>query len=541
MGAIHSLLQQACDHERFRDSCRAMLTRRILASWNSNDLWSCYRSYKELELPDKVSYEEIVGILGLRDSQLFQLWEIFSIPTPIGDLVTKLEFFTALALFSGASLDDKMRFLLAIFDTSDRGILSLTDLLLLITTTLTMIGKTTGMPFKPKMVKATFIESLRNDTAIGRWYQTMPQDQKWTQKFIGLFELEDFFSPLYATYDDMPISAHPAALDPSKRRPSPKKVKKKVDLLLLKKMEPVVTECEPEPQEEVVAVEAQIPDIVEDANQEEFQEERWTPLCFMIDAVVPKSAAKYHKAIAGALGANMNRVEIHHFAPPFMYFAVGGPTNKTDGRSCDQLAFIVHAQLQSHHSYLRATLPTAKLALNPIAENERSFTLAAANQLEERINSLEHALTAQKQANASKEDMLTTLNQRLAVHERARAVPPIHLPPPAFPDPIVETPSTFGGGIKDDRNFRTLDDDPRRVPTQMPFRITSSTPPMSTPALYLPSPGFPAKKTPSDRSVEGSWAGTTPSVRSLRVYDSNTSYGEQYAIDEAISDILTAL
>lgn len=443
------MLQKACDPETFRNSSRALLARKILASWNSNDLWSCFRAYKEANLPENATDEDIVEILGLRDSQLLQLWEIFSVPTAIGDVVPRRELFTALAVFCGARFDDKIRFLLSVFDKSERGLLSCEDLLQLVTVTLQMIGKATGVVYKPKVVKEALIACFVPETPIGAMYLKTAADQRWTLNFIGLHELEVFCTPVMVKYEDMPIASHPSAKEPTKRQASPKKARKV-------EFQPVVQETRQEsaPSEETedkrqeqeqgqeTAAETQKAEVVREAETDVCVDERWVPLCLTMENLVPKHAEKYQKALANALGTSLQRVAIHHIAPPFMYMAVGGPSGRGDKRTGESLAFLIHAQLQSKHSYIRSALPTAKLALNPTQEELDPESM---QKLEERIQFLESTLSEQTQVSTDKESMIAELKEKLALHERSHAVPRIMLPPPAFPSPIVATQSTFSG------------------------------------------------------------------------------------------------
>jgi len=432
MGATYSLVAKACDPEVFRKSSRAILARRILASWNSNDLWSCYRAVKEAELSDAmITEDEVGGILGLRDAQFVQLWEIFSVPTPKGNVVPKKELFTALALFCGARCDDKIRFLLTVFDNSQLGLLSLTELHQMISMAISILGKASGVITKAKQCKEALLNSLTNDTAVGRGYQSSAESA-WSTPYIGLMELEEFFRPLIDNYEELPIASHPTAQEASKRSPSLSPKKKKIDMFMeeevvdenmKKKMKEEETVVVSPP---VIPVTPTLPAVSED----------WAPLCLSMDGILPNKAKNYHKLLVAALGTQPERVAIHHISPPFMYFTVGGP--KSDSRSSENLAFLLHSQLASPFSYLRKQLPSAKLALKPFHEND--------SDLEQRIAELEKTLNEQTTRAAEEEAVararISELHTALASYERTHAVPPIAIPPPAFASPVVFTRST---------------------------------------------------------------------------------------------------
>jgi len=478
-GAVLKLLEHTCDDRQFRKSSNAILARKVMASYNSNELWSCVRSLRDAGLtePDEatqklkeaaqgnaspksggdtsasstalvVSYEDFFPHAGLQEYQLLQLWDVFSRPTKEGDVCLLNEILTAMAVFCGARLDEKTRFLLCVFDGSHRGLLNVQEILQLVNNVLTVVAKAVGVGMKPKLVKESFIDSLTEDTAIGRTFAITPEDTRWAKRFISLEEMEGFTKPLQKIYESLPFASHPAAKEmrrpPTAQKRTPhgqtktgffKKIEDDADGEKQKPKEKQPDVKEPsvvEQPEEVTEKEPFLKATKDEGIQWEKVEHKWVPLCVTMDISQMRNIRRFQMVVSGALGAALQRVHVIQVdtqhqcigenkdseGVALIFFAVGGPMNINDTRTANELAVLLCHQISLPHSYLHSSLPSIKLAYNPM-QSAKDSALALLEErheaLEKYIRDLEKLVHTVSQQDGAKSEQVRELEDQVSM------------------------------------------------------------------------------------------------------------------------------
>ncbi|KAF4669592.1 hypothetical protein FOL46_001328 [Perkinsus olseni] len=209
------------DEEKWKGSQRATTLHRIFRRLSSGDLWAIYRRYRrqELQLPglDQEQTREVLGpSLGV--GPFLFIWDIFSIAN---SHVDPTELLCMASIFSGSELSEKGRFLLAVFDTSGRGMLTPKSLCMMGRLVIEILGKCVPLCSSGKSVYA----ALRKDVAsILPGYSealAVASDQRGnaaaaailfeTEEMIGQMELTLLLAPIKPAYDALPLSDTSAA------------------------------------------------------------------------------------------------------------------------------------------------------------------------------------------------------------------------------------------------------------------------------------------------------------------------------------------
>ncbi|KAF4729979.1 hypothetical protein FOZ62_023117 [Perkinsus olseni] len=208
------------DEEKWKGSQRATTLHRIFRRFSSGDLWAIYRRYRrqELQLPglDQEQTREVLGpSLGV--GPFLFIWDIFSIAN---SHVDPTELLCMASIFSGSELSEKGRFLLAVFDTSGRGMLTPKSLCMMGRLVIEILGKCVPLCSSGKSVYA----ALRKDVAsILPGYSealAVASDHRGsaaaavlfeTEEMIGQMELTLLLAPIKPAYDALPLSDTSAA------------------------------------------------------------------------------------------------------------------------------------------------------------------------------------------------------------------------------------------------------------------------------------------------------------------------------------------
>lgn len=123
--ALCRKLEDVLDRDKLENSTLAPGFRKVFRSWNSTDLWTALRRYWN-EYPkhdDWLSYADVQHILVLAEPEAVFLWDTFA--NQGIDMMSRNEMFAAICMFCGSNCNEKARFLLTLFDTGGRGLLSI--------------------------------------------------------------------------------------------------------------------------------------------------------------------------------------------------------------------------------------------------------------------------------------------------------------------------------------------------------------------------------------------------------------------------------
>ena len=122
--ALCNKLEEVLDRDRLENSTLAPGFRKVFRSWNSTDLWTALRRYwNEYPKHDAwLNYADVQHILCLAEPETVFLWDTFA--NQGIEMMNSKEMFAAICMFCGSSMNEKGRFLLTLFDSGGRGLLS---------------------------------------------------------------------------------------------------------------------------------------------------------------------------------------------------------------------------------------------------------------------------------------------------------------------------------------------------------------------------------------------------------------------------------
>eukprot|EP00931_Biecheleriopsis_adriatica_P008208 TRINITY_DN109422_c0_g1_i1.p1 TRINITY_DN109422_c0_g1~~TRINITY_DN109422_c0_g1_i1.p1 ORF type:complete len:515 (+),score=112.25 TRINITY_DN109422_c0_g1_i1:83-1627(+) len=149
-GSFSASLSLAAPHERWNMKGRGPKLRQLFGGYRGQDVWAVQRKFKSMDDGHGfLSFEEVQDLLYFEEPGLLFIWDLFS---QQNELMNAKELLTVVCTFSSAPIEEKVRFLLAVFDASNRGLCTgkeIADMGLMV---LTVLGKCTGVNTRAKEV-----------------------------------------------------------------------------------------------------------------------------------------------------------------------------------------------------------------------------------------------------------------------------------------------------------------------------------------------------------------------------------------------------
>ncbi|KAF4671512.1 hypothetical protein FOL47_001495 [Perkinsus chesapeaki] len=212
MGQIATVLDDLSDNlHHWQGSQRATTLHRIFKRFSSGDLWAAYRRYRHIGIKThELDRDQTRTILGpsVGAGPFLFIWDVLSIAD---NHINLIELLSTACLFSGSELPEKGRFLLAVFDTSGRGMLTAKSLCLMGRMVIEVLGKCVPLCRSSKEVYA----ALRKDIAsllpaYNEILEASDQGQAIgifeTEEFVGQMELSSLLAEIAPAYHKLPLS-----------------------------------------------------------------------------------------------------------------------------------------------------------------------------------------------------------------------------------------------------------------------------------------------------------------------------------------------
>jgi Ca2+-binding EF-hand superfamily protein len=204
-------LQKVANQEAFdRKQCGPTL-RRLFGAYKNPDFWAVYRRFRAVDDGNGyVSYEELLQCVSISEHQSLFLWETFS---QQNELIYARELMTVICIFSSATLDEKGKFLQALFDGSHTGMNTAAEVASALHMVLAVLTKCSGIPVKVKEVREQ-LKSILPDL-LPTWVDALERSNGKSEeafnsaRFIGQIELEKLLPSIKATYETLPIAGPP--------------------------------------------------------------------------------------------------------------------------------------------------------------------------------------------------------------------------------------------------------------------------------------------------------------------------------------------
>jgi len=219
MGAVcSSFLQRVTNAEAFDKRQSGPTLRKFFGAYRNPDYWAVYRRFRAVDDGNGyASYEELLQCVSMTEYQSLFLWETFS---QQNELINARELMTVICVFSSATLDEKGKFLQALFDDSHTGLNTAMEIVSALHMVLAVITKCTGINVKVKEVREQ-LKSILPDL-LPTWEDALARSQGKSEvafqnaRFIGQIEMEQLLPSIKATYETLPFAgpAPPGASQP---------------------------------------------------------------------------------------------------------------------------------------------------------------------------------------------------------------------------------------------------------------------------------------------------------------------------------------
>jgi len=210
MGEGYStLLQRVAPMEAWANHQCGPTLRKLFGAYRAPDYWSCYRRFRAIDDGDGyLNYEELLQVIAMQEYNLLFLWDNFS---QQNELMPSSELMTVISVFSSATLFEKAKFLLAVFDESHTGMNTGMEIARIMFNVLSVMAKCTGERIKQREVTAqlkgilpqllpTYAEELEQKY-MGK------NDHCFTNaRIIGQIELEKLLPAIQSTYEALPVA-----------------------------------------------------------------------------------------------------------------------------------------------------------------------------------------------------------------------------------------------------------------------------------------------------------------------------------------------
>lgn len=214
MGAVSAgFLQTVANTEAFEKKQAGPTLRRLFGAYRNPDYWAVYRRFRSIDDGNGyVSYEELLQCVSLAEYQTLFVWETFS---QQNELIDARELMTVICVFSSATLDEKGKFLQALFDDSHTGLNTASEIVSALHMVLSVFTKCTSIPIKVKEVREQ-LKSILPDL-LPSWEDALERSQGKSEvaftsaRFIGQIEMDLLLPSIRATYELLPVAGPPPA------------------------------------------------------------------------------------------------------------------------------------------------------------------------------------------------------------------------------------------------------------------------------------------------------------------------------------------
>lgn len=378
-------LEEVLERDRLENSPLAPGFRKIFRKWNATDLWTALRRYWN-EFPKKpewLKYEDMQHILVLNEAEAMFLWDTYA--TQGVEMIRTTVMFMGICLYCGTNVSEKGRFLLTLFDSGGRGLVSLNELGELIFLVIETLGKPALVTVKKKPVISAyhrFIDALLDTGRSVDGFETTTKtihdckntlregENLFEDRIVGLIELRELCNYVHHTMEDSFCNAHHSAIESVKRVSPAQRITHaptrdyNEDLMHLQEAAAKKL-LEIEERKRIEAANAPVQkqeSIVSEVTlDDETVTEQWMPITLLWHLAqqdVPALRHQIHRQICKSLGCMEKRVAIHFIGQGFVHLAVGGKTSSFahDERQAVDLATQFLTQMENKKSWLRQGL-----------------------------------------------------------------------------------------------------------------------------------------------------------------------------------------
>lgn len=204
---ISAALLQTTNVPGWQQKGRGPKLRQLFGAYRSQDIWAVQRKFKSLDDGHGyLSFEEIHELLYFDEPGLLFVWDLFSHQN---ELMNIKELLTIACIFSGALLEEKARFLAAVFDTAGRGLSTGAEIADMCTVVLKCLGKCTGSMTKAKEVTPQLMAELPHLVPICAdvWNQVGEKEAFHNERVIGQLEIDRCLVPsIRDAYETLPLN-----------------------------------------------------------------------------------------------------------------------------------------------------------------------------------------------------------------------------------------------------------------------------------------------------------------------------------------------
>lgn len=210
MGSIASAFLTTATSKDWDGLGRGPTLRKIFAAYGVQDCWAVQRRFRQIDDGDGyVGYDELQQLVSAEEFNLLFLWDLFSQQNELMDIT---ELLTVVCLFSSARLEEKGKFLLAVFDRSKLGVCTGAEISQLCFVMLGIFSKCIGMPAaKIKEIAAELKTDLPDLVpAYQEAMQLVGSEATFhKERVIHHSDLEQMLQPILSAYDRLPVARPP--------------------------------------------------------------------------------------------------------------------------------------------------------------------------------------------------------------------------------------------------------------------------------------------------------------------------------------------
>lgn len=192
------------------DHGRGLRLRQLFGGYRGQDIWAVLRKLKAMDDGHGfLGFDEVQEVLNLKAPSMLFLWDIFS---QQNELVAGKELLTVCCVFSSALLEEKARYLHAVFDASGRGLGTGQEVASICLMVLLVLGKVTGTVAKAKEVTPQL--QLELETLLPPYAEAVQQvgskEAFQKERVIGQLEIDRILTPsIRDAYESLPLHTDP--------------------------------------------------------------------------------------------------------------------------------------------------------------------------------------------------------------------------------------------------------------------------------------------------------------------------------------------